>query len=216
MPVPPERPTACIFDLDGTLVDSLRDIGEAVNECLELLGLAAYPLERFRYMVGDGVPMLCQRAIGRSHPHLVGRLVELTRARYRTRPLRHTVPYAGVRELLSRLRASEVRLAVLSNKPHDMTSRIIRAFWPGGVFGAIYGYQNDELRKPDPTCALRICGELGVEPARTWLIGDTPTDVQTARSGGMTCIATTWGFRTAEELRAAGAEWIVAHPDEIG
>lgn len=212
-PLPPPR--ACVFDLDGTLVDSLRDIAESLNACLELLGLPPHPVEAYRYMVGEGVPMLCRRAIGESHPHLVARLAELARARYRTRALQHTRPYDGVPELVARLGQSGVRLAVLSNKPHDLTERVVRAFWRNGPFDRIYGYIEEEYRKPSPKYLTRICRELGVPPGDTWVVGDTPTDVQTAQAAGAVPIGVTWGFRTRADLEAAGAARIVDHPDEL-
>jgi len=208
-------PGLCIFDLDGTLVDSLRDIAEATNECLELLGLRPHPVESYRYMVGEGVPALCERALGRTHPHLVARLAELTRARYRTRPLRHTRPYPGVGEMLEQLRAAGIRLAVLSNKPHELTLTVVRAFWPEGVFACVQGYLDEEHRKPNPYYVLHICRQLAVPPDHTWLVGDTPTDVDTARRSGTGVVAVSWGFRTREDLLAAGADRIVDSPAEL-
>ncbi len=207
-------PKACIFDLDGTLVDSLRDIAEALNQCLGLLSIPARPVEDYRYMVGDGVPMLCRRAVGETHPHLVPRLADLARAFYRVRPLKHTRPYPGVGELAERLRRRGVRLAVLSNKPHEMTEAVTRTFWPD-TFEMIQGFLDEEHRKPNPHYVLRICEHFRVTPADTWVIGDTPTDVMTAKRAGATSIGVTWGFRTREDLANAGADRIVDRPEEI-
>ena len=211
----PELPQACIFDLDGTLVDSLVDIAEAMNECLELLGLEPRPLGDYRYMVGEGVPVLCRRALGNTHPQLIERLTELARARYRIRPLRYTQPYPGVPELVQRLNSRGVKLAVLSNKPHELSNRVVRAFWPNGPFARIQGYVEEELRKPDPHYVLRICDSLGVHPTQTWLVGDTPTDIETAQRAGAIGVGITWGFRTRADLEAAGARYIVDRPEEI-
>ncbi len=210
-----ELPRALIFDLDGTLVNSLRDIAEALNECLELLGLEPHPLDDYRYMVGEGVPTLCQRAIGAHHGHLVGRLTELARARYRARPLRYTRPYPRVEAMVARLRDRGLRLGVLSNKPHEMTTRIVRTFWPDHQFAAIQGYVEEGFRKPSPHYALRLCDTLGIPPAQTWIVGDTPTDVETARRAGMPSLGVTWGFRTRADLEAAGADRIIDSPDEL-
>lgn len=210
------RARLCIFDLDGTLIDSLPDIAEACNECLELLGLPPRPVDAYRYMVGEGIPMLCRRALGDTYPLLVERLAELARARYRVRPLHHTRPYPGVSELIGRLRAGGAKLAVLSNKPHDMTVRIVRAFWPADHFDYIQGYVEEDLRKPDPHYVFRICEHLGVPPTDTCVVGDTPTDVETAARSGAVFVGVTWGFRTRADLEAAGAAYIVDRPDELG
>lgn len=204
----------CIFDLDGTLVDSLRDIAEATNECLELLGVTPFELASYRYLVGDGIVRLAERSIGATFPYLVPRLIDLVRARYRLQPLLHTCPYGGVSDLVAALKANGKLLSVLSNKPHDMTDRITRAFWPA-EFDRIQGYVGDQLRKPNPHLLLDICAQLGVAPANTCLVGDTPTDVETARRAGCQCIAITWGFRTRADLAEAGATCIVDTPQQV-
>lgn len=216
MPAPLPRPEICVFDLDGTLVDSLRDIAESVNESLELLGLPARAVADYRFLVGEGIPKLCDRALPPTHVELAPRLAELTRARYRVRPLRHTRPYAGVAELVARLAAAGVRLAVLSNKPQDMTTHIVARLWPGDVFHLVVGYSEEQLRKPDPTCLLRICQQFDAPPARSWLVGDTAVDVETAKRAGVVSVGVTWGFRPRRELEDAGADHIVDKPEEIG
>lgn len=209
-------PRAVIFDLDGTLVDSLEDIGVSMNECLEILGLKPFPVQDYRYMVGEGIVNLCRRALAPALAEAyLNRLIELVRARYRTRCLERTRPYSGVPALVNSLRARGVALAVLSNKPHDMTERIVRALWPDDPFGVIQGYTTESARKPDPTHPLAICEKLGVAPAETVMVGDTPTDVETARRTGAGIIGVTWGFRTREELAAAGCGRIVDTPGDI-
>ncbi|MBI5864265.1 MAG: HAD family hydrolase [Planctomycetes bacterium] len=205
----------CIFDLDGTLVDSLRDIANALNECLELLGCETHPPERYRYMVGEGVPTLCQRAIGESHPYYLQRLIELARPRYRVNYMEHTRPYDGVRELVARLRGAGIQLGVLSNKPHELTRKIVREFWPDSVFRIVQGYVREDLRKPSPHHVTEMCGQVGIPAAETCLVGDTPTDVLTARNAGCGMIAVTWGFRTRADLESAGAPLILDRPAEV-
>jgi len=214
MSLPRQLPQACLFDLDGTLVDSLPDVAAALNECLDLLGLDPRPLDQYRYLAGDGIPALCRRVLRDSHPHLLNRLIELARARYRAGLLCQTTPFPGISTLLGRLRDKGVRLAVLSNKPHDMTLRVVHAFWPADWFDRIQGC-DEERRKPDPYHVLQICGALHVDPARTWLVGDTPTDVLTAARSGTICIGVTWGFRPRADLEAAGAQYILEHPEDL-
>lgn len=211
----PSRAELCIFDLDGTLVDSLCDIAESLNEALDLLGLPPIPLSCYRNMVGEGFPTLCERAIGRTHPHLVKRLAEIAAPRYRTRLLVHTRPYPGIPQLVWELKQAGLKLAVLSNKPHEMTVRTVRAFWSEGDFAVVQGYIREEHRKPSPWHVLEICAGLGIPPERTWLIGDTPTDVVTARAAGAHVIAAAWGFRTREELASAGADFIAERPEHV-
>lgn len=209
-------PQACVFDLDGTLVDSLVDVAESLNHCLELLGLPPRSLQECRYMVGEGVPRLCQRAVGASFPHLVDRLADLVRAHYRTRMTRHTRPYSGVPQLIERLRGHGVRaLGVLSNKPHEMTVRVVDAFWPRGTFDRVQGFVDERHRKPSPHYLFQMCDAFAVAIRHTWMIGDTPTDVETARVAGAVAIGVTWGFRTRADLAAAGAHRIVDHPDDL-
>ena len=210
-----KSPGLCIFDLDGTLVDSLRDIAEALNECLELLGLDSYPIDRYRYMVGEGVPKLCERAIGHTHPRLVNRLAELARPRYRVRPLRYTRPFDGITDLLDALLHAGVKLAVLSNKPHEMTVKMVKSFWSENMFDCVQGYVVEQYRKPEPHHIYQICRSLRVAPRRTCMIGDTPTDIETARRSGAIGIGVTWGFRNRVDLADAGADYIVEHPDEL-
>lgn len=211
--IPP--PKLCVFDLDGTLVNSLRDVAESVNHCLDMLGLPQHPIDSYRYMVGEGVPALCRRAIGETYPHYLNRLIEIARPCYRVRALLHTQPYDGIRDLVNAIHSGGIRLAVLSNKPHDMTERIVRRFWPNGEFEFIQGYFEERLRKPDPQCLLRICASAQTSPEETCFVGDTPTDVLTASNAGTDCVAVTWGFRTRDDLLAAGAKRLVSTPREL-
>ena len=215
MPGALPKPQACVFDLDGTLVDSMRDIADAFNWCLELLGLSARPVPAYRYLVGEGVPRLCSRAIGRTHPHLVRRLSELARPVYRAQLTRHTRPYSGISEAVDRLRGAGVKLGVLSNKPHNATVRVVEAFWAPGCFDVVQGFVEEHLRKPSPHYLLRLCERMGVLPERTWMVGDTPTDVATAQAAGVVGIGVTWGFRTRDDLLAAEAQYIVDHPSQL-
>ncbi len=215
MPKSLPRPRLCIFDLDGTLVDSLHDIADSLNYCLSLLGLPVHPADEYRYMVGEGVPTLCQRILGATHPQLVARLGELVGPVYRTRMTNHTRPYPGVYELVQRVRAGGTRLAVLSNKPHDMTVRVVATFWSDNTFDTVCGYVEEQHRKPSPHYVLRICDELGVKPADTWLVGDTPADVAAALAAGAVPVGVTWGFRARAELEAAGAARIVNEPGDL-
>jgi phosphoglycolate phosphatase len=166
-------------------------------------------------MVGEGVPKLCERAVGATHPQLVDRLIELARPRYRVRPLRHTRPYPGVVEMIEQLRRAKVKLAVLSNKPHETTVSMVRTFWPDHTFDRVQGYVEEQHRKPDPYYVLQFCRELDVDPSEVCMIGDTPTDIETAGRSGVVGVGVTWGFRVRSDLVDRGAEWLVDSPAEL-
>ncbi len=205
----------CILDLDGTLVDSLADIAEAVNESLHQLGLPPLPIASYRRMVGDGFTTLCRRVLADSRPELAERLAELARPRYRLRAVARTQPYPGVRAAVERLRAAGLTLAVLSNKPHEITLRVVSALWPANTFARVVGCERDELRKPNPANLLDIAHELGCPLDETCLVGDTATDIETARRAGVSMVSVTWGFRDRAELEAAGASRLIDHADEL-
>ncbi|MCA9242974.1 MAG: HAD-IA family hydrolase [Phycisphaerales bacterium] len=214
--MPARKPPAlCVFDLDGTLIDSLRDIANAVNASLALFGRTPWPLEAVQTMVGEGVPVLCRRAMPDAPESDVQRLIELTRGRYRAFAMEHTRPYLGIKEMVQRLAATGAKLGVLTNKPHGISCRIVRALWPNGEFAQVEGYVREAARKPNAGTLLRMAETAGVSIGETVLIGDTPTDVKTAANAGSRVLAVTWGFRGRAELEAAGAREFVDRPEEI-
>lgn len=203
---------ALIFDLDGTLADSLADIGGAMNEALAARGLPLHPLQDFRHMVGEGVETLGRRALPPGREAELAPLLEAYRAAYRARMTRETKPYPGIAELLEALKARRVPMAVLSNKRDDFTVGLVERLFGPGAFVEVRGEREGTPRKPDPTAALALAGVLGVEPARVGFVGDTPIDVRTALAAGMVPIAVTWGFRDEAEVRAAGARFVLGGP----
>lgn len=211
---------AALFDLDGTLLDSLADIGTAMNHALALHGLPTHPLSRYRDFVGEGVTQLARKAsAGQAgadvSEEVLGALLADYRAYYDAHLTEHTQPYPGVREVLARLAEEGVRLGVLSNKADAFTRRLVAHYFPDVPFGAVYGERAGVPRKPDPTGALGLAAELGVAPAECAFVGDTPIDMGTARAAGMYAVGVCWGFRGAEELRAHGAEALAATAEEL-
>lgn len=206
-----------IFDLDGTLINSLEDLADAANQCLKQEGYAPHPLERFPYFVGDGVHMLLVRA-------LTGQTGDLEREALRLRPIfdqyysRHsadkTQPYPGIREMLDKLRQSGVRLAVASNKPDEFARELTDRFF-NGIFDHVQGQTPQVPKKPDPGIIQAILHNLGVNPEDTVLAGDSNVDIFTAKNAGISSIGCLWGFRGREELQQAGAEALAAGPEEI-
>ncbi|WP_309888128.1 HAD family hydrolase [Archangium sp.] len=208
-------PRAALFDLDGTLVDSLQDIREAMNHALALHGLPVHPLSDYRRFVGEGVRVLVARAVPTGREDVHAAVLAAYQAHYAEHHLKHTRPYPGVLGVLSRLAGEGVKLAVLSNKPDAATRKLVAALLPDVPFGAVYGERTGVPRKPDPTAALGIATELGVEPGDCAFIGDTAVDMDTARAAGMYSVGVTWGFRDVEELQAHGARALAHTADEL-
>lgn len=205
---------AVLFDLDGTLVDSLGDIAGAMNDALVAVGRPPHPVEAYRRMVGDGLEMLARRALGPEHTALLADAIAVYRARYDARLDATTRPYDGVLALLEALVARDVPLGVLSNKPHAATLEVVRRLLPA-PFVVVLGERPGVPRKPDPAGALEAARALGAAPADVLFAGDTATDLRTAVAAGMVPIGCLWGFRDEAELRAAGARHLLRAPGEL-
>jgi len=207
---------AAIFDLDGTLLDTLEDIASAMDFALQRHGLPPRSLDEYRQFIGEGVRNLVRRAVGASggQGELEAEVMTAYRRRYEERMAVATRPYPGVNELLEGLRARGVPAAVLSNKPDDATRALVERFFPGQVAVA-RGERPSAPRKPDPTSALEVARALGVAPAGCLFAGDTRVDMETANRAEMFAVGVLWGFRSREELEASGARALVAAPEEI-
>ncbi len=205
---------AAIFDLDGTLIDSLADIGTSMNNALAAHGLPQHPIQAYRQFVGEGVEVLTRKASG-NHPTLQAEVLATYRGLYGENLFGHTAPYAGIPELLTELRKQPIALAVLSNKPHVSTQRLVAALFADVPFRAVYGQRAEVPRKPDPTAALQIALDLGVKAGDCVFIGDSAIDMQTANAAGMFAVGVTWGFRTREELTQFGAHAVIDAPLEL-
>lgn len=212
---------AVIFDLDGTLADTLLDIAHAVNHGLGALGCPPHPLEDYRRFVGGGVESLARTVLPPAERGLAPRLVELFRAYYLEHLLDHTRPYAGIPELLVELESRGVAMAVLSNKPHAPTRRIVDALFGAGRFVEVFGERAGVPRKPDPAAVLELvrcfARAAGADIARSEvaLVGDSAFDVRAAHAASVVPIGVLWGFRGEKELREAGALRIARTPAEI-
>lgn len=206
---------AVLFDLDGTLADSLADLANATNWALTQLACPTHPLESYRYFVGDGARQLCARALPADKQDLVDDTLRLMRERYDAHCFDLTKLYAGIPELISSLVERRLLLAVLSNKPDVFTKRMIAHYFNPSPFAIVRGQLPNVPLKPDPTAALQIAQELGVPPAQWLYLGDTDTDMRTARAAGMHAVGVLWGFRDREELVKSGAKHIVTKPEEV-
>lgn len=205
---------AVLFDLDGTLTDTLQDIAAAMNRALRLHGLMEFAVEDYKYLVGDGAKKLSERAV-RGRLDLQDAVLRDYQAYYETHNLITTRPYDGVPELLTALEARGMKLCVLSNKPHADTLRVVRHFFPQISFCVVRGQMEGVPVKPDPTGALQVAREAHIPPDSFLYLGDTSVDMTCARNAGMHSVGVTWGFRTADELRAAGAGLLISHPLQL-
>lgn len=208
---------AVLFDLDGTLLDTLRDLGESVNRMLEARGLPVHPIDAYRYLVGDGAAMLITRALPEHQrdPNTIHAALNEYRAIYEKNWNVHTRLYDGVSDLLDALVARGFRLGILSNKPHAMTLKCVEGYLSRWPFACVLGQREDIARKPHPAGALQAAAQMSVPPEEVFYLGDTSTDMQTARAAGMFAAGAAWGFRTADELWASGAQAVVERPDEV-
>ncbi len=204
-----------IFDLDGTLLDTLEDLKNSLNHALGSQGFPGRSLEEVRAFVGNGMVRLVQRAVPeRCSPEQQEAVFTAFRAHYRRHSRDATRPYPGIPELLRELRQEGIMLAVLSNKVHDAVGELCDFYFPG-LLDAAAGLQEGVEKKPDPAGLLLLLEKLGVKKEQAVYIGDSEVDVETARSGGLDCIAVDWGFRSRQQLQKAGADCIAASPEEL-
>ena len=215
--IPASRFAAVIFDLDGTLVDSLPDLAAAMNATLRALGKPVHPLPFYLPLIGGGVEVLVAGAINpaRRSPHLVATAGAMMRAHYRRNALRTTRPYPGVRELLAELARRRIPMAVLSNKLHAETVQVVRGVFPALPFQAILGLQPHRPAKPHPAGIVALSHALGIAPRHVLVVGDGDTDMLAARRAGAWPVGATWGYRSPNALLAAGAARLAAHPRAV-
>lgn len=205
---------AFIFDLDGTLLDSLEDLANAANAVLAEAGYPTHPLNAYRNFVGNGLETLVRRTLPEGEAERMGDagirdLVEKARSVYGATWHVKSRPYPGVPETLQGLALRGVALGVLSNKPHPWTVEIMRHFFSDISFAVVRGALPHVPLKPDPTAALEVARELDMAPDQCAFVGDSNVDMHTAVRAGMIPVGVTWGFRDVEELRSAGAQHLV-------
>jgi phosphoglycolate phosphatase len=204
-----------MFDLDGTLVDTLDDITACVNFGLEALEEPSRSREEVRNMVGDGIEALCRRALETPTPARVAKLVDLARTFYQDHPVGTAAPYEGVPEMLDGLRDLHLKLAILSNKPHPMVEAVVARLFSSTPFDVILGQGEGFPPKPDPAGALYVAEILGMPRFDLLHVGDSEVDLQTGIAAGIPFAGVTWGFRSACELQASGGRLLADAPNEI-
>ena len=204
-----------IFDLDGTLLDSIEDIASSMNKVLESLQLPTHKIEDYKHFVGGGVDILVDNALSNQSKEIKDEVIKRFKIEYDGKLHSKTLPYDGIYELLDELKKLDINLAVLSNKPHEFTVSYVNHFFKNYNFKEIHGQKKDVPKKPDPKAALDIVKCLDSSCENTYFIGDTKIDMQTAKNANMSAIGVLWGFRDEKELRDFGADFIVSNPLEI-
>lgn len=204
-----------IFDLDGTLLNTITDLGKACNYALGKMGFATHPIQAYAYMVGNGVRNLMKKAQQDADEETIDKLLEYFKEYYNEHCLDSTKPYPGITELLDSLVKQDIALAVASNKYQEATEKIIAGTLPQFNFVAVEGQIEGRNRKPDPSIIFSILEKFPVPKKDVIYIGDSGIDIECAKRACVESIGVTWGFRSVGELRKANADVIVTHPAEI-
>lgn len=206
---------AVLFDLDGTLVNSLLDLADSVNHVLALNGFSIHPVESYKYFVGDGIPTMIRRAMPENegeetHKKLIAEFLEY----YAVHSLDKTAPYEGILALVEDLKKSGVKVAVVTNKAQEAANVVVTKLF-GNLFDSIMGLRPDIPAKPDPTAALMVMEELGVKPFESAFVGDTSMDIAVGVNSGAYPVGVLYGFREKDELEAAGAKEFANNAQEL-
>lgn len=209
---------ACIFDLDGTLTDTLESLAYSVKASLKELGLPEITTDQCRQFIGNGARRLMECALLAAGDVQLLQIEEGMKVYGRIFDANctyHVTPYDGITQTLKCLKEKEIKLAVLSNKPHAQTVKVVKEIFGAELFNRVQGQKEGIGRKPDPEGVSILLNEMQVEPEECLYIGDSEVDVQTALNAGVKCIAVSWGFRSRDILADAGAEHIIDVPEEL-
>lgn len=205
-----------IFDLDGTLLDTLDDLTDAVNAVMIAYGFPTHDRIAVRSFVGSGLRTLMQRAIPEAERtdakinQCFAEMMTVYRQNYKNK----TVPYPGIKELLDALVIRNVPMSVFSNKADELTKKLVEAVLPY-KFDCVQGMTTEELKKPNPQVAIELAEKMGMKPEECLYVGDSDTDMLTANNAGMYALGVTWGFRDRDDLLASGAKQLVDEPVEM-
>lgn len=205
-----------LFDLDGTLVNSLYDLADSVNYALERFGYPVHETEKYKYFVGDGMPKLIERALPENarNDENIKTVLNCFMAYYREHYLDKTVAYDGIADTVTALLNKGIKAVVISNKADEM-AKIVTTKLFGDMFSAVYGKREGYPAKPDPTLTLEVIGDLGLKPKECAFIGDSGMDMAVAKNAGTLAIGVLWGFRKEDELISNGADFIASTPADI-
>lgn len=209
---------ACLFDLDGTLLNTLTTIAYYGNISLKKFGLAAIADDEYRYLVGDGAKLLVERMLRYDNAYtseMYGKVYKYYNEQYNADVKRYTAPYDGIAEMLTELKKRGIKRGVISNKPDFAARGAVSEFLGHELIDVCHGQIEGIKIKPDPSGALAVLSEMGVQPSECMYIGDTGVDMQTGKNLGAYTVGVLWGFRDLNELKENGADTIVSAPHEI-
>lgn len=204
-----------IFDLDGTLLNTIEDLADAGNHVCKLHGWPVYPVESYKRMVGNGIPNLVRRfAPPETDSATLDQAFQEFMAWYDLHKEDKTAPYPGMKHLALELKQAGISIAVLSNKADEMAGPVVEAYYPG-VFPIVQGALPNLPTKPDPTLLHRLMNRMGAVPEQTLFVGDSNVDIQTAKNGHLASCGVLWGFRTRQELEEEGADYLAEGPQDL-
>ena len=206
---------AVIFDLDGTLADTIDDLADSGNELLSRYNMAPHTVSEYKYFVGNGSRKLVERIMPDASPEKVDEALDEYKKIYDVHLLNKTKPYDGIIEMLFSLKERKVKMAVCTNKHMSAASKMIEKLFPSGMFDAFVGDRAGYPRKPDPANALYVMERIGAVPEKVAYLGDTAVDMETATRAGFLPVGVLWGFREKEELVKSGARVLLSHPMEL-
>jgi len=208
---------ALLFDLDGTLLNTLTSLANCFNRVLTAEGYPTHPVEAYRHFIGDGARQCVIRCLPEhdQDDKTIDQVLRLQQADYRLSWQQDVEIYSGIKTLLSALKARGLPMAVLSNKDHGFVERCIEHFFERDTFVAVQGYGPSVPHKPDPTGAKQLISQLGLSPSEIALLGDTAVDIKTANAAGIFGVGALWGFRDRSELENAGANYLVKTPQDV-
>ena len=207
---------AVIFDLDGTLLNTIDDLGDSVNYMLSQFGYPTFSIEEYKYKVGNGMRKLMQRSLpeGKNSESDIDKAMEIFMPYYAEHKMDKTAPYDGITELLEELKKRGIKTAVVTNKAHSAAKPLIDEVFPK-LFDEVTGQKDGVPTKPDPAAVFNTMESLGVSKDECIFIGDSSVDMQTAKNSGAYAVGVLWGFRKADELIENGADKLISEPKEL-
>lgn len=206
-----------IFDLDGTLVNSIEDLSDSMNSVLQRNNFPTHDINSYKQFVGNGMKNLVRRALPEGHKDeaTVTKCFDMMTEIYGKNCTAKSEPYDGICDLLNELTSRDIKLTILSNKTDALTKVVVKKLFSSWHFEFVAGLTDEALKKPNPQGALQICHDLGFTPSEMLYLGDSGTDMQTANNAGMYAIGALWGYRTEKELLDNGAKQLLKHPLEL-